>query len=218
MWEEVVQARGLILESANSTKALLFFCPEWDGERSEGGQSKTDKCCKHTSKDSDTFLFPWKQLWCDFLRTLLSWGGKKIYVHKQGHYTCEIPVCLFITFSLYFYIISLSSESSQSDLGPSHPGVSGFTVPVRRASWWSFLRAACLGSASRSVSCPPGAWRRAGRWGWPARHAGPGGAAANGQSVEAGWDTATSRTLSGPPGPSPAGIPRGPGQLDHMHL
>ena len=125
---------------------------------------------------------------------------------------------VFITFSLYFYIISLSSESSQSDLGPSHPGVSGFTVPVRRASWWSFLRAACLGSASRSVSCPPGAWRRAGRWGWPARRAGPGGAAANGQSVEAGWDTATSRTLSGPPGPSPAGIPRGPGQLDHMHL
>lgn len=94
----------------------------------------------------------------------------------------------------------------------------GFTVPMRRASWWSSLTAACLESASQWASCPPAAWRRAGRWGWLARRAGPGGAGVIGRNVEAGWGTASSRTLSGRPGPSPAGTPHGQGPLDHMHL
>lgn len=98
------------------------------------------------------------------------------------------------------------------------PASEAFTVLTCRASWWSSLIAACLGSASRWGSFPPAAWRRAGRWGWLERRAEPAGAAANVRSAEAGWGTASSRTPSAPPGPSPAATPRGPGRSGHTHL
>ena len=112
---------------------------------------------------------------------------------------------------------SLSSLVPKGDL-VRREGERDATVPGHRASWLSFRRAACLGSASRWVSFPPGAWKRAGRWGWRERHAGRGGAGAGGRNAVADSGTASSRTPSEPPGPSPAETPRGRGPSDHRHL
>ncbi len=91
-------------------------------------------------------------------------------------------------------------------------------VLVHTANWWSCQTAACHGWASRWAFCPPGAWRRAERWGWRARPSERAVAVGAVRSAGAARGTACARTRSGPPELFPASFPHEPSLLAHMHL
>ncbi len=91
-------------------------------------------------------------------------------------------------------------------------------VRVHMANWWSCQTAACHEWASRWAFCPPGAWRRAERWGWLAQPSEQANAVGAVRSAGAARGTACARTQSGPPELFPAGFPHELGLSAHTHL